>query len=64
MVDVDNAFLEVDVVPGECLQFASAEAGVEGGCPECLIPFRECRDQGCCVGGVGDAVAFATDGGQ
>jgi hypothetical protein len=44
-VDVDESGFQVDVGPGECLEFASAESGVEGGCPECLVCFGEGVDE-------------------
>ncbi len=44
VVDVDEVVLEVDLVPGQCLQFASAKTRVERGCPERLVSFGECCD--------------------
>ena len=39
--DLDEALVEVDVLPGEGAQFAEAEAGVEGGCPDRLFADRQ-----------------------
>jgi hypothetical protein len=52
------------VGPDECLEFAEAEAGVEGDCPERAFGEGEGGEQLGGFGGAGDAFAAAADGGK
>ena len=55
---------ELDVCPVEGLQFAHAQAGVEGGRPQRLLTLRERVDEGGGFVGAGDAVATSANGGK
>jgi hypothetical protein len=50
--------------PVEGLEFAEAQAGVEGGCPEGSFAQRKGCDEGGCVLGTDDVVAASADGRQ
>jgi hypothetical protein len=61
---MDQALLEVDVVPLHCLEFAAAEACVEGGCPKRTVSARHGGDQCFGFGWWSNPVAAATHRGQ
>jgi hypothetical protein len=62
--DAEHPLLEVDVAPAERLQFTAAQAGVEGGGPECAVCIGQRSQQRLGLGGPGDAVALRTVGGE
>jgi len=57
--DVDEVLFEVDVGPVECLQFAHAQAGVEGGRPEGAVDCWQGGEEGRCFVDSCDAVTVA-----
>jgi hypothetical protein len=61
---VDEVGFEVDVVPVEGLEFACAEAGVEGGGIDGAVGGLERVEERAELGGGGDAFAASSDGGK
>jgi hypothetical protein len=60
--DADQAGCEVDAVPGERLQLATPQAGVEGRGPERAILGRRVVDERQCLDRGHDPGAAAADG--
>jgi hypothetical protein len=63
-LNMDEVGSEVDVVPVEGLEFSEAEAGVEGGGVDRPVCGVEGIEEGFDLGGRGDVVAAAADGGE